>query len=140
MNQQEIGTLTFEEIDRFNGIIVPDQDQTAGFPLESWYRSIRQRRIREFSIGDLSRACRQVLHAEHVLPVAIEQLEQNPLAGEQFDGELLVALKSIPRDFWTSHQELAGRLERTIELHRETIKSEPDIADDAKELLTLISH
>jgi hypothetical protein len=72
-------------------------------PLESWYRRVRDTPLDKLNSGDLSRACRQQLYPTAVVPIAIAKIEKEPLAGELYDGELLVALKSVSRDYWSAH-------------------------------------
>jgi hypothetical protein len=97
--------LTFRAIEKMMGLT-----QSHGSPTESleiWYESVFDKPISDFDIEDVCRACRQELYSEYVVPVAIARLQQDPLAGEKYDGELLVALTSITRDFWVSHLDLA---------------------------------
>ncbi len=60
-------------------------------PLEQWYESIRDVPIQSLSDADLARACRQQLHIQAIAPIVLSRLEENPLAGMLYDGELLRA-------------------------------------------------
>jgi len=125
------GNWTFRAIEKQLGVGQEDRSPTES--LEIWYESVRDRRISDFDIEDVCRACRQELYAEYVVPVAIERLQANPLAGEKYDGELLVALNSIPRDFWAEHFDLArtaARIVSTVDT-----ESHADLRDDIRQLL-----
>lgn len=82
------------------------------WPLVQWYERLRDTPLDEFSDGDLSTACRQRVCLDQIIPVALCRLEQTPLAGELYDGELLVALASIPDDYWVHHAPLASAVRR----------------------------
>ncbi len=71
-------------------------------PLDDWYCRIRDTPITEFNDEDLCRACRQAIHMDHVVPIAAAHLEEEPLAGDMYDGELIVAMRSIPANYWMS--------------------------------------
>jgi hypothetical protein len=128
--------LTFADLERTAG-----QQNAAGesdkWPLEEWYDEIRQIPIRRMPVGDLARACRQHVWTAQVVPVVIEALKSNPQAGELYDGELLVALKAVPAEFWAQHAELARAAKVIIE--RAIPEFEDEVQADAKELLSLLS-
>ena len=51
---------------------------------------------------------------EVVVPLALERLEENPLAeGDFYPGDLLVAALRVPPAYWQSHPDQAARL-RTV--------------------------
>ncbi len=93
-------------------------------PLEAWYRAIRDERVEDFTPGDLSRAIRQQLFPETVVPVAIETLKKDPLAGEMYDGELLLALDSVPKPYWTAHPAQASAVVSLAELQLELVDTD----------------
>ena len=101
--------------------------------LDDWYRSVRDTPISELDDGDLSRACRQCLYLDHIVPLAVARLEQEPLAGDIFDGELLVAMKMIPTSFWMNDQRYSEQLLRVVNQAKE-LSDDEDIVDDADEL------
>jgi len=75
------------------------------WPLEIWYARVRDIPISEFSIFDLARSCRQKLYLEHIVPVALSRLAEDPCAGELYDGELALAFQSIPGSYWDQHRD-----------------------------------
>lgn len=66
-------------------------------PLDEWYRRVRNIEIEKLPLDDLARAVRQELFAEHVVPIALTVLERDPLAGEDYDGQLIYAISLLPR-------------------------------------------
>ena len=50
------------------------------------------------SMNDLCIACRQEVYVDELRPRIVEELIADPLAGEMYDGELLIsAAKALPR-------------------------------------------
>lgn len=74
-------------------------------PLACWYRRVRDVPIETFGIGDLARACRQDEYVEHIVPIAIRRLQQDPLAGSMDEAELVVAVGSLPLSSWCKSSE-----------------------------------
>lgn len=87
---------TFGELDHDGG----SAHHSALPGLPQWYASVRNTEIRHLSLDDLCRAIRQRIHLTHVVPVAVKLLNDDPLAGYQYDGELLAAIARIPPEFW----------------------------------------
>jgi hypothetical protein len=108
------------------------------YPLPAWYRTVCDIPIDELGVEDICKACRQKIHLDHTVQRALRLLRTDPLAGESFDGELLAALKSVPREYWSSNEAecQALRLLARSVAQEETIP--PDVREDAKELLTRI--
>lgn len=63
--------------------------------LDDWFFSIIDLPISKFSVEDISRAVRQKLFLDAVLPCAYDVLRNDPLAGEYYDGELIAAIASL---------------------------------------------
>jgi hypothetical protein len=82
--------------------------------LDEWYRSIRDIPFDDLAIGDIARSLRQRLYPDFVVPVAIGHLRENPLAGDLYDGELLVSLRNVDEDFWKRRGELKSELARVL--------------------------
>jgi hypothetical protein len=96
--------MTFRELDGDIVLSAPNS------PLEQWYSAVRDMDVADLEIGDIARSLHQDLFLETIVPVALRRLEADPLAGELYGGELLVAMKGIGRGFWLSHPEEANRL------------------------------
>jgi hypothetical protein len=123
---------TFAELERASG---QDYSPSTGdkWPLQEWYDSIRQTPVSQLSAGDLAKACRQDVWIEQVVPAAVEMLNENPEAGDLYDGELVVALKSVPVAYWAEHPVVADTFRRIIEQHLPDF--DEDVQNDARELL-----
>lgn len=106
--------------------------------LDEWYTKIRDTPIEDLNDGDLSRACRQQLYPRHVVPISISRLEANPLAGEVFDGELLVSMKSVPNDYWHTDRQISDRLLNVINNGRQLF--DDDILQDTKVIASRIKN
>jgi CDI immunity proteins len=104
---------TFRQIERQRNIHIEADSYSSA--LGKWYLGVCDTPLEQFGAGDLSRACRQSLYVEHVVPYAITFLEKEPLAGELFDGELVVAMKFIPEAYWKAHIDLSERLREVFE-------------------------
>jgi hypothetical protein len=101
----------------------------------AWYRAVHNTPITELGIEDICRACRQKIHLEHTVPRALELLRTDPLAGDMYEGELLVSLKSVPPNYWATNQteRLALRSVAESVLHQDSVPQ--DVRADAEELL-----
>lgn len=124
-------TITFRQLE--SAMSDHDEDKFGDSSLDEWYKSIRNTPITDFGDGDLSRACRQQLYLNHVVPIAVERLKSQPLAGDMYDGELLVAMKSISIDYWRTDQESARQLFAIAQEAKLLV--DEDIADDVDELV-----
>jgi len=128
-------TLSFRTIEARLGI-----RGTAGrgdSPLESWYASVRDKPLSQFSDKDLATCCRQRLYLEFIIPFVINRLEQDPLAGHLYEGELLVALASLPTDFWKHSSTSASRVRNILEsLHLQI--GDEDVLNAIQHLRSLV--
>ncbi|MHB1458130.1 MAG: contact-dependent growth inhibition system immunity protein, partial [Armatimonadota bacterium] len=57
----------------------------------------------------------QEIFLEHVLPVALKQLQNDPLSGEQWDGDLAYDIARISKRFWQSSPDLALQAKKVLE-------------------------
>jgi len=72
--------------------------------LDEWFSSILDVPLDELDVGDIARAIRQDLFLVHVLPRAESLLREDPLAGDDYDGQLISSIASL------SHNEAKGVL------------------------------
>ena len=64
-----------------------------------------------FTVEDLRLMIGQDIGLEFLVPLAIEVLEDNPLAGGDYHfGDLLLAVLRVKKDFWSVHQDLRRRV------------------------------
>jgi hypothetical protein len=72
---------------------------------------LRDKPIGEFTIEDLRVAIGQSVGLPYLVPLAVNQLERDPLIeGDYFPGDLLSNVVRIADSFWDSHAVLRGRL------------------------------
>ncbi len=96
--QNEAGQITFRILDGNNSLPPP------GSALEEWYIKVRDTKLAEMELEDLARACRQDLYDEEVVPLCLMKLEEDPLAGALYDGELTWSLKKgVSSEYWRTH-------------------------------------
>ena len=124
---------TFAQLDELDGIPASSSSTEEEFPLPTWYREMRDIPLGQLTIKDISRACRQSIHLDQVIPIALDFLEADPLAGEIFDGELLVAMKAVPFAYWRDNQTQRDQLLDII--HRCKLGLSGDIKKDADDLV-----
>jgi hypothetical protein len=103
--------------------------------LDEWYRSIRDIPLDNLAIGDIARSLRQRLYPDFVVPVAIGHLRENPLAGDLYDGELLVSLRNVDEDFWKRREELKSELAGVFP-RIDTGELDPDVVADINAIRT----
>jgi hypothetical protein len=123
--------LTFRAIEQDLGIA--DEQIRAEGSLGRWYQSVRDKRIHDFSIEDLCKACRQELYVQFVVPVAVQRLRQDPLCGEKYDGELVAALRSVPRQYWLANTGQAQDVSTILEAIGDT--EDGELNEDIRRLL-----
>ncbi|MCA8982948.1 MAG: contact-dependent growth inhibition system immunity protein [Planctomycetaceae bacterium] len=123
-------TVTFRQLEFASSSSKPAAGDSA---LDEWYRRVRDIPINELDDGDLCRACRQQVYLDHVVPIAVERLTVQPLAGEMYDGELLVAMKSIPTGYWQRNSRISQDLADVVKkVH--VLSEDDDILADADEV------
>ena len=88
---------------------MPGVDADASAPktaLTDWFERMLDSPFERFSVEDLARSCRQNICPEQIVPIALQVLQNNILAGELYEGELLLSLIHIPDSFWKNHKRL----------------------------------
>jgi len=101
--------------------------------LGDWYTSVRCTPISELGVDDLSRACRQELYLEYVVPVALNVLQHDINAGHQYDGELASVLTRLAQSFWKSHVRSAIRAAMILEARQNDL--DEDVQKEVQEFL-----
>lgn len=97
--------LSLSDLDRLAGLPPLPPKMEEEYPLPAWHRSVYHKPLKNFSVEDLVKACREKLHPEQVIALVIERLTREPLVGEYYDGELLVSLCSVGSGYWKTHVE-----------------------------------
>jgi len=122
--------ITFRVIEQRLRIVIEEMHLQES--LGSWYQSVRDKLISDFEIEDVCKACRQRLYLEFVVPEAIKRLHRDPLAGEKFDGELFVALRSVAKEYWVQNVREANDV-RALLLSMPDVEC-ADLQDDIRAL------
>lgn len=66
---------------------------------------LRKKPVGKFTVEDLRVMISQEIGLEFLIPLALEVLKTDPLAaGDYYPGDLLHAIVTLPRDFWSDHQ------------------------------------
>jgi hypothetical protein len=90
----------------------PPSDATR---LISTVNRLRRRAIGSLDTEDLRILLGQQVGTEILVPLAVERLEEDPLAeGDFYPGDLLAAVVRLPGDYWRSHPELMERVRGVI--------------------------
>jgi hypothetical protein len=137
MNERR-GRTTFATLDREKGLPEPNPTIDEEYPLPAWYRAVRETPLDKLGVEDICKACHQQIHLEHVVPVALQLLQSDPVAGEMYDGELLASLKSIPVDYWSNHLVEATTLKSTCEQIQNKMTLSDDLHTDVAYLLNRV--
>lgn len=90
--------IRFKDIERIESFVKQNNDS----PLQIWYDNVREKRLSDFSIEDICKAVRQNLFIKYVMPKVITLLEENMLAGELYEGELIAAVTNMPVKEWAN--------------------------------------
>ena len=123
MNIQESLDKTLEEL---------DGEQWGNAPITSHLvtecHRLRRVPLGEFGVEDLRIMIGQQFGLPHLLPLALEILEQNPFAeGDFFPGDLLLAVLGVKEEFWRQHysffEQLTGVIS-TVESRLEFVNSQ----------------
>jgi len=89
---------------------------------------LRRKRVDQFSIEDLRVMIGQEIGLTWFVPLALEILEQDPLAcGALYPGDLLRRVLFVGREFWTGEPELSSRVQAVVA----RISNVPDALNDA---------
>lgn len=99
---EEFEYLTIKQLRELQGFTEEVLADTK-VPLSVWYRSIQNKKLIELDDGDIAKLIRQNRNLIYVIPHALQRLERNPMLGEIYEGELLIAFKSVRLSFWSEN-------------------------------------
>lgn len=133
----DVGNLSFQKLDEQMGkSLLPESEEANEWPLEAWYRSVYKKAFNDFDALDLSRSCQQHIHLDYIVPYSLSVLEYEPLVGDWFDGQLLLALFGLSIRYWQMHPDQAKTL---LEIASSTL-SHPEHDVDDPELYSKLSQ
>lgn len=102
---------------------------------QSFASSLRRVPLKDFSTEDLRIMIGQEIGLKYLLPIALVDLEKDPLAqGDFYPGDLLKNVLGISREFWRHHSELKERMDAIIEKAKAKLET-LDESDELKETL-----
>ena len=133
----EIGSITFAEIEKSQGVQHPTTTPYDDYPLPAWYLSVRDKPLRDFTDEDLSTACWENFHPEYIVPIALLRLQENPLAGDLYEGQLLASLKGILNAYWLKHSDQCTHVKKLVDESIDRFESE-DTKQKVRELQALL--
>jgi hypothetical protein len=126
---------TFANLDREMGIRETPPPPEGEFPLPAWYRSVKTVPLDKLDLEDICKACRQKIHLDHVVPIAVRMLQSDRLAGEFYDGELLVSLGSVPVAYWRGQNEASRIVKQIAESIRNDASTPEEMKQDLEQLM-----
>ena len=75
------------------------------YPLQEWYNQLIDKTIQEITPGDVARMLRQEMFPDLAMTKAIELLQENPFAGELYEGEILATIAGMENSSVISYTE-----------------------------------
>jgi hypothetical protein len=83
---------------------------------------LRRKALAEFTVEDFRIMIGQGIGLPFLIPLAVERLEEEPLAaGDLYPGDLLAAVLRTDRSFWLSRPEWFQRIRKIIEGARDSV-------------------
>lgn len=77
--------------------------------------ALRRKPLRDLTIEDLRIMIGQNIDLNYLMPMAIGQLQRDPLAaGDFYPGDLLQSVLRVPADFWQMHPDLRRAVVRIV--------------------------
>jgi hypothetical protein len=94
---------------------------------------LRRKPLNEFSVEDLRIMIGQGIGSRFLIPIAIDRLEEEPLAeGDFYPGDLFTAVLRTDESFWAGHPECLIRARKIV---RRVKDSAPSLAEPVREWL-----
>jgi hypothetical protein len=99
MDSGDVLGRTLEELD---GERWGEPDQEATGLIRDCHR-LRTIPVGELSIGELRLLLGQQIGIDWLVPLALERLQDDPLAGEWYPGDVLNSVLQVGADYWDAH-------------------------------------
>lgn len=74
------------------GYETPEGTSEELYPLQKWYNQLIDKTIQEINREDVAKMLRQKIFPDLAMTKAIEFLQEDPFAGELYEGEILAAI------------------------------------------------
>ena len=127
--------MTFRKLTGQIDVIKSNDPQSS---LEQWFERVVDIPLSEFSVEDLCRAIRQKLFTDQLMPRALEVIKEDPLAGEYYDGELIVALSTVKEEDLRDHRDTFIQIQKIIN-HLSPTEINDDLKKDILKINRIIS-
>jgi|HubBroStandDraft_4_1064222.scaffolds.fasta_scaffold580242_2 hypothetical protein len=90
---------------------------------------LRRKPLADFTIEDLRRMIGQKLSLPYLMPLALERLEENPLAeGDCYDGDLLHNVLRVGSEYWANEPNYRNRVRAALDRAKKMLPSFDEIA------------
>jgi len=96
-----------------------------GSYLDAWLAECSLKQVHELTIDDLCRMVRQELTNSQIENRIINELENDIMLGNQYDGEMIYSLAERDSEFWLTRNEFARKL-KPILMDKMKLLSEED--------------
>lgn len=115
MGRAEVCQLTLEDIEKIKGFNYDEtnDENSNKNPLPQWYNRIRNKKLADLTVSDLSRGLRQDIFLDYIGWEILHRLDQDILLGYFRDGELLTSIGSLQR-YWEEDQALKQEVKNLI--------------------------
>ena len=81
---------------------------------------LRKKPLCKLNNEDLRLLIGQQINLNLILPLALEQLIQNPLgSGDMYIGDLFCSVLQVEQEYWNEHKELKNELDEVIRIYEE---------------------
>lgn len=112
---KQIRGLTVSEINKLEGFLENKEniDENSS-SLEIWYNNIQNKKLLQLTDGNIARLIRQEFHLRYAIHEGIHRLWDNPVAGDLFDGEILVMICRLEKQFWLINLDLKEKIEELV--------------------------
>lgn len=85
---------------------------------------LRKKPLCELNNEDLRLLIGQQMNLDFLLPLALEQLIQNPFrSGDLYIGDLFCSILKVEKEYWKEHKELKNELDEVIRTYEEARKT-----------------
>jgi hypothetical protein len=119
--QKDMRNKSLEQLERDNS---KEPKQFSNFLVKKAYE-FRKKPLQDLTIEEIRLLISQSIGLEHIVPLALDKLDEDILAeGDFYKGDLLIPLSKLPNKFWDSNATLLTNLKVKVEKNSDYIKSE----------------
>lgn len=84
-----------------------------------------KKKLEDYDVEDLRIMITQQIGIDYLIPLAIDELEKNVLAeGDYYEGDLLLAVLSVNKNFWRSNPRIWLRMSQILRDNGDLLKTE----------------